>query len=413
MPEARGNSIGGDDWMTDYFLDPTAINREIGFAWTAVVPAQFGLGDTSDEPACSSLVVFEDDTPLGPAHASHAHIRELGKGSYSHWHNALYFSTPDGSDPRENGRLYRLFPNITAANAALGWQVRPPLEQVERRFHQEISSCEKPHVMPFNQDATAFGDPVAAAEYDKQIFDAWINQLNRWAGRSSGLNILELGPGILLGTQILLSECGNRVSVADAFPPPWRDDFHPPAYRHLARLIGGSSALEHAARGDSFANTGIKRVPQPAEALSALGDAEFDAILSNAVLEHIANLDQVCAELARVTKPGGINIHQIDLAYHKNRARPLDHLLLGDEEFFAEARAVYFEYGNRWRKSEFVARFDSVGFEVISASTNLHAEDEYRAEIARTIKYTESPYRDWPVEELTALSVLLVARRRP
>lgn len=38
-------------------------------------------------------------------------------------------------------------------------------------------------------------------------------------------------------------------------------------------------------------------------------DDSFDVVLSNAVLEHVQDCDQVTAELARITRPGGITHH--------------------------------------------------------------------------------------------------------
>jgi len=54
----------------------------------------------------SSLQLFEDDQPLGPAHTIHDDIRRTGFGSYSHWRGGLYFSTSDNSCPQINGRRY-------------------------------------------------------------------------------------------------------------------------------------------------------------------------------------------------------------------------------------------------------------------------------------------------------------------
>lgn len=60
-----------------------------------------------DEP--SNLVLYENGVRLGPAHSAHSRIRKKGKGKYSHWKsNLLYFSTSDNSDPRSNGRKYKV-----------------------------------------------------------------------------------------------------------------------------------------------------------------------------------------------------------------------------------------------------------------------------------------------------------------
>ncbi len=60
----------------------------------------------SDLESSSSLLLFEDGRPLGPAHAPHDQMRTLGGGRFSHWGTHLFFTTSDNSDPRSNGRSY-------------------------------------------------------------------------------------------------------------------------------------------------------------------------------------------------------------------------------------------------------------------------------------------------------------------
>lgn len=78
------------------------INAQTGHCYTACVPAELAC----DAQSVSRLRVYEDGRPLGPAHASHHEIREHGQGRFSHWSGYIYFSTPDNTDPRTNGRTY-------------------------------------------------------------------------------------------------------------------------------------------------------------------------------------------------------------------------------------------------------------------------------------------------------------------
>lgn len=88
--------------------------REIGFCWLyrlrkraeADLLARFA--DSDRAPSSSPLIVYENGTPLAPAHASHAVIRNTGCGAYSHWKDDVYFSTSDNSDPNLNGRRYEI-----------------------------------------------------------------------------------------------------------------------------------------------------------------------------------------------------------------------------------------------------------------------------------------------------------------
>src|ERR1700738_336344 len=71
--------------------------------------------DSLSDASRSALALFEDGRLLGPAHVSHADIRGLGAGRYSHWSNYILFSTSDNSDPRTNGRRYRAVGRVLLA----------------------------------------------------------------------------------------------------------------------------------------------------------------------------------------------------------------------------------------------------------------------------------------------------------
>ncbi len=75
---------------------------EHGHCFYAKLPSRL----LSDLESTSSLLLFEDDRPLGPAHAPHDEMRALGGGRFSHWGAPLYFTTSDNTDPRSNGRRY-------------------------------------------------------------------------------------------------------------------------------------------------------------------------------------------------------------------------------------------------------------------------------------------------------------------
>jgi hypothetical protein len=84
--------------------------RELGHCFVVSGLLTHTPGDCEAHPGRSVYRVFEDGVALGPAHALHAEIREQGRGRFSHWRNALYFSTSDNSDPNLNGRKYELRP---------------------------------------------------------------------------------------------------------------------------------------------------------------------------------------------------------------------------------------------------------------------------------------------------------------
>ncbi len=84
------------------------LNSDGGKCWTVSLPGLETGADDEQNPARSELLLFENETLLGPAHSNHDDIRIAGGGRFSHWKGNLYFSTSDGSDPRTNGRKYTL-----------------------------------------------------------------------------------------------------------------------------------------------------------------------------------------------------------------------------------------------------------------------------------------------------------------
>ena len=87
-----------------YSGELSSYRLEEGYCWLAPIPEAL----LSDKEAASSLQLFEDGRPLGPAHSAHADIRLLGRGRFSHWGPAVYFSTSDNSNPSTNGRRYSI-----------------------------------------------------------------------------------------------------------------------------------------------------------------------------------------------------------------------------------------------------------------------------------------------------------------
>lgn len=89
-------------------LDNSKIVPERGFGWRVDLSAYAIHGDSLERPQRSRFILYEDDKPLRPGHYAHDLIRKHGKGAYSHWGTTLYFSSSDNSDPRQNGKTYRL-----------------------------------------------------------------------------------------------------------------------------------------------------------------------------------------------------------------------------------------------------------------------------------------------------------------
>ena len=90
-------------WQRDTLI---GIRPEIGFAYIAPT----NHPELSHHQRPSPAIVLEDGFPLpGPPNSIHEDIRKIGKGRFSFWHDYVYFSTSDNSDPNANGRTYQIY----------------------------------------------------------------------------------------------------------------------------------------------------------------------------------------------------------------------------------------------------------------------------------------------------------------
>jgi len=88
-------------------LDPSKMVFVDGYAWYIELPPDWASrSDDLEHPERSTLILTEDDKPLGPRHVSGDVIRKIGRGAYSHWASRLYFSTSDNTNPTRNDRTY-------------------------------------------------------------------------------------------------------------------------------------------------------------------------------------------------------------------------------------------------------------------------------------------------------------------
>ncbi|MCE3250028.1 MAG: hypothetical protein K0R41_3853, partial [Geminicoccaceae bacterium] len=137
----------------------------------------------------------------------------------------------------------------------------------------------------------------------------------------------------------------------------------------------------------------------------------IDFVFSNAVLEHVVDVTKVSAETARVTRPGGLASHTIDLRDHRNFERPLEHIIHGERFFQALVRTIGFELGNRLRSIEFWVAFERAGWRVLERHVTIPADPAYLEDAAARLRRGSSPYRRWPSSDLARIGVQFVLRK--
>lgn len=232
----------------------------------------------------------------------------------------------------------------------------------------------------------------------------------------SASHVLELGPGHNYGTALMLAGHGASVAVADRFPVPWHDDYHGAFYRGLADRMRAAdpaaptSAIERCVSAGAIGDA-VRVLPAPVERLDGLADGSVDVVLSNAVLEHAADPRAAAAELFRVTRAGGLGIHQVDFRDHRDFSRPLEYLLLdeaGFERMFAERHG---ECGRQTRPHEMRQMFLDAGFEIVQFKPNWFAAEDYLDDLMPRLRRSPSDYRFAARRDLCVISGRFILRR--
>ncbi len=393
------------------------------------------LAGHSREPGfdTGAVRIYEDGKALGPANAVHADIRALGGGRYSMWGDTLYMSASDNSDPNVNGKKYeakfgdltvpvnfwrRLRRDIFPKTIAHGSEQPKVLAATARRFdsplfddYSEILAAPPSPQAPVNLRNRSDAEIQGAVDYALRVGGV-ARQILKDAEISAEGTVLEIGPGWDFGAAMLLGEDARRLIVADRFLAAWQEAFHLAVYRRLrASLARPSRYLDAVIVNNGYEGV-METLAEPSYALTSIGDGEVDVVYSNAVLEHVHPLDAAAHELFRITRGGGWGVHQIDLRYHRSFEMPLEHLLMSHDEFSRILDLRHCEVGCQTRLGEAASIFRAAGFDVVRVDPNMNAPEAYLAEfIGRLRRDAISPYRDWPEDDLRAISGRLYVRK--
>ena len=257
---------------------------------------------------------------------------------------------------------------------------------------------------------------AAAVDYALQVADFYIGEVPGGRAALHGAHVLELGPGASLGTAVVLACHGASVTVADRFLAPWDPEYHAPFFRALAARLQRErpeldrTPIEALLAARRWVPAGVTGLPHGSEDLHEVPERRFDVVLSNAVFEHVHDVPATLANLARITRPGGCGIHQVDFRDHRDFARPLEFLCLDSASFGALFAQCQAECGNRWRSTALATAFRDAGFELHALSPNLFAEESYLTDVRPRL---HADFAGLPPEELRVLSACITVRRAP
>jgi hypothetical protein len=260
------------------------------------------------------------------------------------------------------------------------------------------------------------------------------------ANAMRGAHVLEVGPGETLGVALRFSALGaSLVTAIDKFVPLQTSTFHQHLYK---QLIGSMSPAEQQRVADAVSlSDGVTFNPKRIQYIYGEGveDAglrlpqnSYDAIVSNAVLEEVYDLDRMFDVLDGLLKPGGRQVHVVDLRdygmFTKHGFHPLEFLTIPDGVYRYMVEST--GQPNRRRVDYYRGKLASLGYEtqiyptwVVGGTSrfkeyprNLELGRDYtreNLELVKAIRPRLLPrYQQLSDDDLLTASILVVATKR-
>ena len=254
--------------------------------------------------------------------------------------------------------------------------------------------------------------------------------------RLRGRHVLEVGPGETIGVALRFIGAGaESVTAVDKFVPMETSVFHQKLYRSLVAGLDEPERRRIEAAIDI--NDGVK--PREDRIKYVYGEAmedlarrlppgSFDVIVSNAVLEEIYDSDRMFEGFDRLLKPGGRQVHAIDLGdygmFTKHGFNPLEFLTIPDPVYrymveasgqpnrrsldYYRATAARYGYSARIYRTWVVGGALRLG----EYPTDLQYGRDYSDENIRLVRSVRSRllprYRELSDEDLLTRSILIV-----
>jgi SAM-dependent methyltransferase len=225
----------------------------------------------------------------------------------------------------------------------------------------------------------------------------------------TGITACEAGPGDCLATAALVLGLGaSHVNLVETQPPVANEK----QVEVLARLKAAGFPVDTdilKREGNAIALNGEKASYHTMLMENYNGEKNCGLIYSFCVLEHVEDLAGFFSSCFRATKPGGINVHMIDIGGHgefEDPVPPLDFQTYPDW-FYGMMYPRNFRATRRFA-GEYVRAMEAAGFTVETVHKLRTAEMDYVESIRPKLRAAARAVKP---EDLAVIEFALVARR--
>ncbi len=276
-------------------------------------------------------------------------------------------------------------------------------------------------------------DPIERAEHDyRNVFLKGLQDLQKFTNRPlHEQDLLILGCGYTYPEVILYTPHLRRVVGLDILTAFYRDGIRATAkdiHRRGGRWIQAwykalVFAYKYARYYDHLAQISGTHIQHPSYTLFSydgdtipVPDATFDIVLSNAVLEHVMDMERLVQELHRITRPGGLSYHLWHNYYSLSGGHV--HPDLYTRLPWGHLRGLYETRGvNRLRPEAIVKAFSlqfhvEALYHVDAQHRKLEEDPDFRPEGADLLTETiRQELSEYPEDLLLTRAFLIVARK--
>ncbi len=259
---------------------------------------------------------------------------------------------------------------------------------------------------PFN-----VSDIEKCIEYDLKVVDKWLLYIKEYTHCSNFINtknILEIGPGRDLGTGLyLLFKGGKQYNACDVndlmlFTP---DEFYKQLFSKFKATFLEDEFSKFKSGEPSKLNYLVRK---DLNIVSAFGVGTIDLVFSQAVFEHINNIDSMIEQISKVCKPRAILVAEVDLRTHSKYRYIVDK---DPNNIYRYHRAIYNIFSfrgipNRIRPFQYKEILQRHGWENIVITPLLT--------LSNTVKKCSGLNKDFIDEknQMDYLSIMICARKK-